>query len=379
MFVNVFVKKSIVFSQPFAVNVFVESTQVTKSQPISVILMRGAASLSTVLPRFQTLGGVSKEYAFLAETLCEDYGIVIIHSYSAGVSYSKGNDFNPEDNANDGTYHFWNLSLAQLFVILPVAMIVISIKYAYSVLVTDTDTCNFNFECAISLGPFHAFNNMASASSIAVAAIMNVIFSLWTKRFRRFFPLNSCIFLTGVLWTLMNICPQKHTFHLFTMSMVMTVLEAKFLLFGLRVGRTLMHYRFTGSFMAISMFWVILDTNFETPGWNLVFCAFTVATNACYAIYFAFSQGNAFFKKCFRIIRLIITCRYHSYKQNPKNALYEDNTQDESKARILMILPLNSLTVPGYYLLKVTLMCLLLDQVRLQEQLSSLPLQTKIC
>ncbi|CAL2049130.1 unnamed protein product [Caenorhabditis brenneri] len=206
--------------------------------------------------------------------------------------YKVDNNFNPDDSEDDGTHHFWNLSLAQLFVVFPVALIVISIRYAYTELVTDMDTCNFNFECSIPLLNFKAFNNMLSAASIAVAAIINIIFSVFMKRQRRFFPLNSCIFLTGSLWTMMNICPQRHSYHLYTMSMIMTVLEAKFLLFGMRVGRKITHYRFTGSFMMILMIWNILDTNLESTKLSILFCALTVATNFCYAVYFSYSQGN---------------------------------------------------------------------------------------
>ncbi|KAF1746908.1 hypothetical protein GCK72_023366 [Caenorhabditis remanei] len=224
--------------------------------------------------------------------------VLVSSGLLAFCCYRRGNDNNPDDHEDDGTWHLWNLSLSQLFVILPISSIVIA-KHADSFFAKDTDICNFNFECSTPLGNLKAFNSMLSASSIIFASGINVFFSFYLKRQRRFFPLNSCIFLTGVLWTLMNYCPQKHSFHLFTMTMIMTTLEAKFLLFGIRAGRNLFQYRFIGSMTMILMFSIILDTTMESPEAHKISICLIVLTSIVYTIFFSYIQGLDFLARLF--------------------------------------------------------------------------------
>ena len=122
-----------------------------------------------------------------------------------------GSNYYPYLNQIDAI--IFSMSLPALFLMTPMALVVI-FKHSNLYFAKDSDTCNFNYECSISWGPVKAFNNMLSASSIIIAAIINIRLSFYFKRQRRFFPLNSCVLLTGVLWTLMNYCPQKDSFHL---------------------------------------------------------------------------------------------------------------------------------------------------------------------
>ncbi|CAO4383395.1 unnamed protein product [Caenorhabditis nigoni] len=226
-------------------------------------------------------------------------GIILIIAFFAGIQlawyfYIRDNDYNGEDERDDN--NLWNTSLSRMFSILPTAFMVV-VKHYDSHLAKDTDMCNFNFECAVPWGPARAANNMISALSILVVSLIMIVFSANGNFSRRFLPLNTSVMLTGLFWTVMNYCPQKHSFHLFTISMIMTVLEAKFVLFTIRHGRTPFHYHFISSLTMLLMFEIIVDTTWEKP-WVHRACVFLViATFLIYSSIFSYCHGNEFLRK----------------------------------------------------------------------------------
>ncbi|PIC15930.1 hypothetical protein B9Z55_022719 [Caenorhabditis nigoni] len=226
-------------------------------------------------------------------------GIILIIAFFAGIQlawyfYIRDNDYNGEDERDDN--NLWNTSLSRMFSILPTAFMVV-VKHYDSHLAKDTDMCNFNFECAVPWGPARAANNMISALSILVVSLIMINFSANGNFSRRFLPLNTSVMLTGLFWTVMNYCPQKHSFHLFTISMIMTVLEAKFVLFTIRHGRTPFHYHFISSLTMLLMFEIIVDTTWEKP-WVHRACVFLViATLLIYSCVFSYCHGNDVLRK----------------------------------------------------------------------------------
>lgn len=225
----------------------------------------------------------------------------IVALFSVGLIgffvFVKGNDDNPLDQNIDGGV--WNLSLSRIFSILPVALIVI-LRHYDSHLAKDTDTCNHNYECAIPIGWFKAFNSMLSASSIVVLSLISMLLTYVAKCPRRFFPLNSCIMLTGVFWTIMNYCPQKHSYHLFTVSMILILLEAKFLLVGMRNERNENHHHYVGSFTFLLMIFIIADSTWDNSvvhnvSITLIFLVFFV-----YSCIFTHYHGIKWINKCSR-------------------------------------------------------------------------------
>ncbi|KAF1746909.1 hypothetical protein GCK72_023367 [Caenorhabditis remanei] len=265
---------------------------------------------------------------FLFLTVC------VLYCY---FTYRINDNWNPEDVGE--SFNLWNMSLPALFLMTPMALVVI-FKHSNLYFAKDSDTCNFNYECSISWGPVKAFNNMLSASSIIIAAIINIRLSFYFKRQRRFFPLNSCVLLTGVLWTLMNYCPQKDSFHLYTIAMIMTVLEAKFALFGIRNERTYFGPRYIGSMTMFLMVLIIFDTMAISIIFHYIMIVMIFVTNLIYACLFSYAQGfvpvvrvytaiKPILNECFRWI-FPCCCRQDDNTQVPP-ILSEDEVNERNR------------------------------------------------
>ncbi|CAP34355.1 Protein CBG15988 [Caenorhabditis briggsae] len=223
--------------------------------------------------------------------------LIILFGFGTWIAwylYIKDNNYNGDDRNADNS--LWNTSLSRMFSILPTALIVV-VKHYDSHLAKDTDMCNFNFECAVPWGPFRAANNMLSASSIFFVSWIMIAFSLKGNYWRRFLPLNTCVMLTGIFWTVMNYCPQKHSFHLFTITMVITVLEAKFVLFSIRNGRSPYHYHFISGLTMLLMFGIVVDTTWENTWVHRVSVILVIAILLIYSCIFSFFHGHVYLRK----------------------------------------------------------------------------------
>ncbi|PIC15929.1 hypothetical protein B9Z55_022718 [Caenorhabditis nigoni] len=218
---------------------------------------------------------------------------VVLLGVATGLAiwlYDENNE-NDEDSILNGTEHFWTYTLSQIYTVIPLAVVLVSLRDSESLLSSYMDMCNFNYECAIPWGPFKAANNMLSASSITVVAFINFWVSWCVRRVRRLFPLNAWIFMTGFLWTLMNICPQKHTFYLYTLAMLMTIVEAKLLLFGKRNGRNIKHYRIIGCLTMMLMTLHALEKIIQPNFWRYIWYAGILWVEALYVFYFSYAHG----------------------------------------------------------------------------------------
>ncbi|UMM39490.1 hypothetical protein L5515_016529 [Caenorhabditis briggsae] len=253
---------------------------------------------------------------------------VVLLGVAAGLAiwlYDENNE-NDEDSILNGTTHFWTYTLSQIYTVIPLAVVLVSLRDSESLLSSDTDMCNFNYECAIPWGPFKAANNMLSASSIAVVALINFWVSWCVRRVRRLFPLNAWIFMTGFLWTLMNICPQKHTFYLYTLAMLMTIVEAKLLLFGKRNGRNIKHYRIIGCLTMMLMTLHALEKNIEPNFWSYVWHVGILCVEALYVFYFSHAHGVT--EDEIRNVEIVEMHQSSSNQLEPVNNEYTPVTQN---------------------------------------------------
>ncbi|ULT80195.1 hypothetical protein L3Y34_010640 [Caenorhabditis briggsae] len=253
---------------------------------------------------------------------------VVLLGVAAGLAiwlYDENNE-NDEDSILNGTTHFWTYTLSQIYTVIPLAVVLVSLRDSEFLLSSDTDMCNFNYECAIPWGPFKAANNMLSASSIAVVALINFWVSWCVRRVRRLFPLNAWIFMTGFLWTLMNICPQKHTFYLYTLAMLMTIVEAKLLLFGKRNGRNIKHYRIIGCLTMMLMTLHALEKNIEPNFWSYVWHVGILCVEALYVFYFSHAHGVT--EDEIRNVEIVEMHQSSSNQLEPVNNEYTPVTQN---------------------------------------------------
>ncbi|CAL2049132.1 unnamed protein product [Caenorhabditis brenneri] len=200
-------------------------------------------------------------------------------------------NYNPEDAVFEGTLLFWTFCLAQVYVVLPLALVIVSLRETDSYQSSDTDTCNFNFECAIPQGGFFAFNNIISAFTILAVGIANHIVACKIGRWRRMFPLNVWISITGFFWTVMNKCPQEHTYYFYSIAMMMTVIQAKLLLFEKRNGRNINNYIFIGLITMLMMICNIFDNNVDSTKGRWILSVFAFLTELLYVIYTSFAHG----------------------------------------------------------------------------------------